>query len=134
MLEIPEYFFEVTYKASHYPGSAKTNGLEGGANCQVFAYEFLGYFGLEIPDFRSSELWEDTTFTKKIQNVEDLEPLDILLWNKKEKVWGAHVGVYIGENSVIHLSKQNVYPKIQTLEEVSENPLYKVFIGAKRFL
>lgn len=131
MLEIPESFFQIVYNGSHYPGVTFTNGLESGANCQVFAYEILRYFGIPIPNFRSSELWEDDKYTIQVQ---DLEPLDILLWNKNENAWGAHVGVYLGNNVAIHLSKQNVYAKIWTLEQFQEMPRYQVFIGAKRVL
>lgn len=131
MLNIPDYFFEVKYNGSHYPGAEATNGLEGGANCQVFAYEILSHFGIQIPDFRSSELWEDTDFTKKVVG---LEPLDILLWNKEKEAWGAHVGLYLGDNLAIHLSKSNEYPVIWTLEKFLEQDLYQVFIGAKRVL
>jgi murein DD-endopeptidase / murein LD-carboxypeptidase len=131
MITIPKHFFDVTYNGSHYPGSKETNGLIGGANCQVFAYELLRHFGLEILDFRSDGLWEDTVYTKKVTQ---LEPLDILLWNKTDQAWGAHVGVYVGENAAIHLSKENRTAKIWQLEDFLEQPSYKVFIGAKRVL
>jgi murein DD-endopeptidase / murein LD-carboxypeptidase len=131
MITIPERFFCVKYNGSHYPGSQKTNGLTGGANCQVFAYELLRHFGLKVPDLRSSELWEDTIYTKKVTA---FEPLDLLLWNKTGNAYGAHVGVYMGQNAVIHLSKENKTAKIWQVEEFSKHELYKVFIGAKRVL
>lgn len=131
MIEIPPRFFEVTYKGAHYPGAANVNGLEGGANCQVFAYELLRHHGLSVPDLRSSDLWEDTTYTTQVTN---LQPLDILLWNKTAESWGAHVGVYIGNNEAIHLSKVNHTAVIWQLEKFLEQPAYKVFIGAKRIL
>ena len=131
MIDIPPRFFEVTYKGAHYPGSPKVNGLEGGANCQVFAYELLRHHGVTVPDLRSSDLWEDTQFTTQVT---DLQPLDILLWNKTDNPWGAHVGVYLGENKVIHLSKANHTAVIWTLEEFLKQPAYTVFIGAKRVL
>ncbi|EAY28088.1 NlpC/P60 family protein [Microscilla marina] len=131
MIDIPPHFFEVTYQGAHYPGSPKVNGLQGGANCQVFAYELLRHHGLKVPDFRSSDLWEDTIHT---QQVTHLQPLDILLWNKTPNSWGAHVGVYIGNNQAVHLSKVNHTAVIWTLEHFLEQPAYKVFIGAKRIL
>lgn len=129
MIEIPPRFFEVTYKGAHYPGAPSVNGLEGGANCQVFAYELLRHHGLSVPDLRSSDLWEDTTHTIKVS---DLQPLDILLWNKTAEPWGAHVGVYLGNNEAIHLSKANQTAVIWPLEKFLEQPAYRVFIGAKR--
>lgn len=129
MIDIPPHFFEVTYKGAHYPGSSRTNGLEGGANCQVFAYELLRHHGITVPDLRSSDLWEDTQYT---QQVTDLQPLDLLLWNKTDNAWGAHVGVYLGENQAIHLSKENGTAVIWPLKQFLEQAVYQVFIGAKR--
>lgn len=131
MLKIPDHFFSIKYKDKHYPGAKGAYTLKDGANCQVFAYEILRFFGKEIPDFRSSELFEDTVHTKK---VDVFEPLDILMWNKDNSAWGAHVGLFIGDNSVIHLSKENTYPEICRLEDFTQKEAYHVFIGAKRVL
>ncbi|MEL6821286.1 MAG: NlpC/P60 family protein [Calditrichota bacterium] len=131
MLSIPQYFLNVTYNAAHYPGAVHTDGLNGGANCQVFAYELLRYYGKTVPDLRSSNLWEDNVYT---QSVTELQPLDLLLWNRTEKSWGAHVGVYVGDNSAIHLSKEIGLPVIWSLECFLEEERYAVFIGAKRVL
>ena len=128
---IPENFFNTKYDASKYPGSGNCNGLENGANCQYFAYEILKYFGIIIPDFRSSDLWEDKIYTEV---VEDLEPLDLLFFNADKDSYGAHIGVYVGENKVIHLSKEIGKPIIWDLEEFSKIPRYSCFIGAKRII
>ncbi len=128
-IEIPERFRQVPYNGAHYPGSANSNGLKGGANCQQFAYELLRHFGLTVPDLRSRELWNDVAHT---QQVKCLQPLDLLLWNKTADPYGAHVGVYIGEGRAIHLSKEHGTPVIEPLTRFPQNPLYRVFIGAKR--
>jgi len=127
-LEIPPRFFEVEYNGAHFPRASHC-GLKGGANCQVFVYEILNYFAIELPAFRSSELWEDETYTKY---VEDLKPLDILLWNKTKTAWGAHLGLYVGEGKAIHLSKQIGKPVIWPLEEFEKHERYAIFLGAKR--
>lgn len=129
MLIIPTHFMHVTYNAAHYPGASNTNGLEGGANCQQFAYELLRHHGLAIPDFRSRELWLDDGFTTVAQS---LQPLDLLLWNKHEDAYGAHVGVYIGDGEAVHLSKEIGYPVLTPVDDFLNNTLYRVFIGAKR--
>ena len=129
MLTIPPHFLSAHYNGAHYPGSPNTNGLQGGANCQQFAYELLRHFGYQIPDLRSRELWEDTTHTC---HVEELVWGDLLLWNKTSDAYGAHVGVYIGDGQVIHLAKDNGYPVIDRLENFAKHPAYRVFIGAKR--
>ncbi len=120
---------QVPYQSAHYPGSPASNGLVGGANCQVFAYELLRHYGREIPDFRSSELWEDAQSTLR---VETLEPLDLLLWNSHEQAWGAHVGVYLGENQAIHLAKEEGFPAVWPLAKFTTLERYQVLIGAKR--
>ncbi len=100
-----------------------------GANCQHFAYELLRHFGLTLPDFRSSELWKDTTYTKEVL---EFKPLDLLLWNKTQEAWGAHVGVYLGDNKIIHLSKTVGATSIWSLEESQKHERCTHFIGAKR--
>jgi cell wall-associated NlpC family hydrolase len=117
----------VRYNASFYPGVQK--GLEHGANCQHFAYELLRHFGLILPDFRSSELWEDCVYTNPAK---ELKPLDLLLWNKTPEAWGTHVGVYLGDGQVIHLSKAVGIVSIWMLEEFQKHEQYAFFIGAKR--
>lgn len=132
MIEIPDSFFKIRYNGANYPGASGYNGLASGeANCQVFAYEILRFFKLDIPNFRSSELWDDQTYT---QVVSQLKPLDILLWNKTSEAWGAHVGLYLGDNQAIHLSKPIGSPVVWPLEKFLEQPVYKVFIGAKRII
>lgn len=130
VLNIPKRFFEVRYNGSHFPGAYGLDGLKGGANCQVFVYELLVHFGYDpLPDFRSSELWEDAVFTRKVT---DIQPMDILFWNKKKEAWGAHVGLALGEGKAIHLSKENGVAEVWELEKFELEPQYAFFLGAKR--
>ena len=92
MIKIPQQFLDIPYNSSIYPGSKDSTNLEKGANCQVYAYTILRYFGYSIPDFRSSELWEDYEYSEQVY---DLEPFDILFWNKTRNSYGAHIGIYI---------------------------------------
>lgn len=128
-LSIPLSFFDTHYDGAKYPGSPECRGLKEGANCQYFAYELLRHFARPLPDFRSSDLWEDETFTQKVST---LEPLDLLLFNKDENAYGAHVGVYLGNDLVLHLAKEVGYPTIWSLEAFQKNERYRVLIGAKR--
>ncbi len=130
-ISIPIHFFNSIYDASKYPGSGNCISLENGANCQYFAYELLKHFDLSVPDFRSSDLWEDITYTEKVI---DLKPLDLVFFNKDENSYGAHVGVYIGANKVVHLSKEVNYPTVWDMEEFTKRKSYSYFIGAKRVL
>jgi cell wall-associated NlpC family hydrolase len=129
MIEVPSHFLTVSYDGNCYPGAPGVSGLAQGANCQQFAYELLRHFGKQIPDFRSSDLWEDVNFTREVTN---FEPLDLLLYNATPRAWGAHVAVYLGDGHIIHLSNELVRPVIWTHEQFISTPRYCCFIGAKR--
>jgi lipoprotein Spr len=128
---VPLHFQNVLYNGGHYPGAPGVRGLEGGANCQQYAYELIRYYGRVIPDFRSSELQADETYTCA---VETLEPLDLLLFHNRPAAWGAHVGVYLGCGQIIHLSKQIGRPVLWTFAEFAGRAEYACYIGAKRAL
>src|SRR5688572_13044739 len=100
MLEIPKDFLSVPYDSWKYPGNAQ--GLQEGANCQHFAFEFLRYFGFKIDNFRSSDLWEDRIFTTFAATP---QIMDLVLFNDSISSFGAHVGVCIGNDKVFHLCK-----------------------------
>lgn len=131
MIQLPPHLLEIAYVGRHFPGADWEGGLAAGANCQVYAYALLAHYGVAVPPFRSSDLWEDKTVSRLVK---ELAPLDLLLWNKTSDAWGAHVGVYLGEGQAVHLSKQVGKPVIWSLERFLEEPLYRVFIGAKRIL
>ena len=93
---IPEKYHHVKYVTSVIPDLAIEPNVTNGANCQVFAYSLLREFGLKAPLLRSSELWVEDELT---QVVTDFEPLDIMLYNKTDEAYGAHVGVYVVNQS-----------------------------------
>ena len=128
-ISIPISFFNTTYDGRRHPQSGKCDGLEKGAHCQHFAYEILRYFGYKIGNLRSSDLWEDTIYTKNVRNV---KPLDILFFNKDKEPYGAHVGVYLGHDRILHLYKEVGYPTVWNFAEFKKRDKYNVFIGAKR--
>ncbi len=57
-----------------------------------------------------------------------------MLYSSTGDAYGAHVGFYIGEGKIIHLSADNVYVEIILHEDMLENEKYSFFIGAKRVL
>ena len=130
-MKIPDCFLTVKYVGARTPGVENQSDLKLGANCQVFAYELLRVNGLVAPKLRSSELWSDTQYTIKVS---DFQPLDLMLYNSDNNAFGAHVGVYIGDGKIIHLSYQNQYAEIIDHIKMSDNEKYRVFIGAKRVL
>ena len=123
---IPTHLKSTVYDESCYPGSARKLNR---ANCQRYAYDFLDFYGRKVPDFRSSELWSDTLSTTK---VDIFEPFDLLLFNQTPDSWGAHVGVFLGHNWILHLSRSNNLPKIETLSCLLKRPSYIHLIGGKR--
>ncbi len=131
-IDIPQRFFDVEYKTDRIPGVKDPSDFSLGANCQVFAYELLRVNGMVPPNDRSSELWSDTCYSRKI--LVDFEPLDIMLYSADGEAYGAHVGVYIGDGEIIHLSLQNGRSEIIEHEIMQENKKYRRFVGAKRIL
>lgn len=130
MIEIPEKFFNVSYNPKKYPGCG-TRDMSDGANCQLFGYELLSHFGLNIPDFRSSDLWDDTKHTDHVNKC-DLLPLDILMFNSIYESYGAHVAIFVGDNKAIHLALLEGKPEIWEIEKFLKDHRYKFYIGAKR--
>ena len=124
---IPARLWAMRYDASCFPGSTKMR--DGFANCQTFAYAVLRHFGRTIPDFRSSELWEDGDHTFV---VEQFCLLDLILFNRARRAFGAHVGVFVGENNVLHLSRRVGVPAVWRLHEFAEIASYRVLVGGKR--
>jgi cell wall-associated NlpC family hydrolase len=129
-LPIPARFRHVRYNGARHPGAEGVVGLDGGANCQQFAYELIRHFGFAPPDYRSSELWEDETHTRAV--VGELAPCDLLLFNRTSAAWGAHVAVFLGNKLAIHLSQRAGVPVIWKVEDFTLRPEYACFIGAKR--
>ena len=129
-LPIPERFRRVRYAGARHPGAEGVVGLDGGANCQQFAYELLRHFGFAPPDYRSSELWEDEAHTEAV--VGELEPCDLLLFNRTSAARGAHVAVYLSGGLAIHLSRRAGVPVIWKVEDFGLRPEYACFVGAKR--
>ncbi|MFD3948286.1 hydrolase [Streptomyces sp. NPDC058579] len=129
---LPAAFWTVPHIGSRFPGSAAVTdrpGLAEGANCQLFAYEVLSHFGLTVPPLRSSDLWQDTAATVHVPTP---QPLDLLLFNSTEDPYGAHVGVSVGSDAVLHLSAEVGSPAVWKLTDFARRLRYRVLIGAKR--
>lgn len=127
---IPERFWQIRYDPDHDPNTPTLPDLSESPNCQNFAYALLKHFGFEIFPFRSSSLWEDRIETDLV--LDELRPLDLLLFNRTQNPWGAHVALYLGEDRAIHLSKKQSGPVIWSLAQFLELAEYRTFIGAKR--
>ncbi|MEM6343455.1 MAG: NlpC/P60 family protein [Bacteroidota bacterium] len=130
ILNLAVRFQSVAYRASRIPGVPDATDLSLGANCQLYAYQILASMGYQLPDYRSSELWEDETFTFPVKD--DFQPLDLMLYHRKAEAYGAHVGLYWDEGQVLHLSKANGTPKLEAHEALLQQEKYACFVGAKR--
>lgn len=130
VLTIPPALMTARYNGANYPGAPDVRGIEGGANCQQFAYTLLRLNGYVVPDLRSSELWADELHSQRV--IGALQPADLMLWHDRPDPWGAHVGVFIGDGRAVHLAKALRTPVIWRLETFVSRPEYRVYIGAKR--
>lgn len=128
---IPDHLIQLKYNARIIPNGSHYDLAKTGANCQVFAYALLRHYGYIVPDLRSSELWEDVDFSKKI--TANYQPFDILFFHKKEAAYGAHLAVYIGDNQAIHNAKKIGNPVIWDMVTFFEYPAYQYLLGGKRF-
>ena len=124
---IPSRFLTVRYVGAKHPGRA--TGLKDGANCQHFAYEWLRHFGFGLPPFRSSHLWEDRRYTRRVT---DMRPLDLLMFGPTHRSWGAHVAVYIGNGRILHLCEEIGRPVVWASAQFKKRPHYRILIGIKR--
>ena len=130
--ELPAEFWTVPYVAARFPGSPAVLAdpdLAKGANCQLFAYRVLAHFGLAAPPLRSSELWTDTTATTRVPVA---EPLDLVLVNETDDPWGAHVGVWLDTDQVLHLGAEIGRPVVWPMSEFAARSRYRTVIGFKR--
>lgn len=125
--QLPAEFRLARYDGARIPDG--THDLSVGANCQRYAYAVLAQFGLYLPPWRSSELWADAEATKQVN---DFEPLDLLLFGPDGEAFGAHVAVYAGEGRALHLCQSVGQPVIWSLERFADRPEYRVLIGGKR--
>lgn len=128
LADLPAEYWSVPYVGSRYPGNVPRGEFALGANCQLWAFEVLSFFGLSIPDLRSDDLWEDNVSTTL---VDDPQPLDLVLCGRSSDPYGAHVGVWTGE-ATAHLCEEVGYPTTWTPAEFMARPRYASLIGFKR--
>lgn len=128
---VPPSFWKIPYDPRAYPGSTTARDLLEGANCQRFAYAVLGLFGLHVPPFRSSDLWTDPSVTLRVH---EPEALDLVLLGGGPNGWGAHVGVYLGDEEVLHLCKEVGEPAVWSLDDFKSRRRYRRLVGFKRVL
>lgn len=130
-LKIPDWFMEIKYNPKIFPNWKIHDYKKDGANCQVFAYEILRLNWKNIPDLRSSEMWEDAYFSKE---VDSYIPWDLLFFSSNNQSWWAHVWLYIWNNKVIHNTNKTWWVEIWDLEDFKQYEEYKNLLWWKRFI
>lgn len=128
-IDVPTHLREVRYNAERFPGAPGPAGLEDGANCQRYAYAVLRHHGFAVPDLRSNELWLDRRHTTRTDR---MAAFDLVLVNDNPDSWGAHVGVCVRTDLILHLSKGIGVPAIEPLAQLQGRDEYRFLIGYKR--
>jgi hypothetical protein len=126
---LPAWAWDVRYVAASYPGAVPRESWRYGANCQLFAYGVLALHGWDVTDLRSDELWFDK---KRTAVATEAAPLDLVLFQKDREPYGAHVGLVVAKDAVLHLCKEVGVPVVWGWEEFAARPRYRVVIGYKR--
>jgi hypothetical protein len=119
----------VPYVAERYPGAPNVASIEGGANCQLYAYAVLAHFDVHVPPLRSSELWSDP---RLVTAVDHEEPLDLVFFNATLDSYGAHIAVLVGDNALLHLCNEVGHAVVWTGADFAARDRYRVRLGARR--
>ncbi|MGW8552263.1 cell wall hydrolase [Streptomyces tubercidicus] len=132
--ECPSYAASGAAGASGHPAPGPFADLARGANCQLYAYAVLRHFGLLIPPLRSAELWADARATHRVDRP---RPLDLVLFDGgpaegRPPGYGAHVGVHLGPDQVLHLCREAGRPAVWRYADFAARPRYRRFLGIKR--
>jgi hypothetical protein len=127
---LPPSLWDVDWDSSAIPGVADSDPRRlRAANCQAFAYAVLSVHGFHMAPLRSDELWHDEECTTHAHSP---QPLDLLLVNSDRDPYGAHVGVVVDADRVLHLNKEVGRPVVWGWADFSGRSRYSVVIGYKR--
>lgn len=126
---LPCEYWRVPYDGARYPGAVARGELHRGANCQLWAYEVLEYFGFGVPDLRSDDLWSDTAATHRVSGSPHAR--DLVLYSSDHDAYGAHVGVWTG-TAIAHLCQEVGRPTVWQQADFDARARYAVQIGFKR--
>jgi hypothetical protein len=125
----PAGIWRVPYVYSASPDSGDPPSWLDGANCQRYAYGVLSLYGLRCRPLRSSELWDDQDGSVVAT---DPRPLDLVLFNGSADPYGAHVGLWMAPDEILHLCREVGVPAVWSMAEFARRPRYATTIGFKR--
>ncbi|WP_197675889.1 C40 family peptidase [Micromonospora auratinigra] len=116
------------YDGRRHPLREPVEPPTAGANCQRYASAVLALFGRAVPRLRSRELWTDP----RLRTVAVPRPLDLVLFNPTGDPYGAHVGVVLGDDEVLHLCREVGRPAVWSYAAFRRRPRYRTLLGARR--
>ncbi len=122
----------VPYVGKEHPLASTSGPIGAGANCQRYAYAVLAQFGLLVLAVRSSELWTDSRITHVPGG--DARPLDLVLFNEGPSVFGAHVGVHMAADQVLHLCAEVGRPVVWAYADFANRVRHRRLLGSVRVL
>jgi hypothetical protein len=128
LLGWPTNIAHVPFNLSAGPRADSPASWLEGSNCQRFAYGILALFDLTCPPLRSSDLWEESELTAVVNSP---EPLDLVFFNFSRESYGAHIGVYMAPNEILHLSQEIGRPAVWSFDEFATRPRYATIVGFK---
>lgn len=126
----PSWVWDAPYDGTRHPQSRPFSPVSAGANCQRYAYSILALFDLCAPPLRSSELW--SAIELEPVTSDSIRPLDLVLFNSSQNPYGAHVGVAMPQDEILHLCKEIGRPAIWPLSSFERRERYKTFLGGRR--
>ena len=128
----PDWLGTVPYVGGEHPLAVAPGPIEAGANCQRYAYAVLAQYGLRVPPVRSSELWTHPGIGRVPG--QDLRPLDLVLFNESPSPFGAHVGIHMAPDQVLHLCAEMGRPVVWGYAEFGNRLRYGRLLGGARVL
>lgn len=121
--EIVEYAMQFLGKPYVYGGSSPK-----GFDCSGFTSYVYKHFGYNISRTASGQASEGTNVAKK-----DLQPGDLVIYKNQSLTRIGHVGLYIGNNKMIHASEPGVGVIITEIDAKSHN-YPKRFVTGRRII
>lgn len=125
----PKNIENVPYNALAGPMADSPSSWLKGSNCQRFAYGVMALFDLKCPPFRSSNLWNENESTAIVN---EPRPLDLILFNSSGESFGAHIGIFMASDEILHLSREVGKPAVWSFEEFAMRSRYSTVVGIKR--
>jgi hypothetical protein len=126
----PTWLTTVPYLGSAHPLAVSSPSIEEGANCQRYAYAVLAEFGLQVPPVRSSDLLEHPGLVRV--GAEEPAPLDLVLLNDTATAYGAHVGVHLAADQVLHLCAEIGRPAVWSYADFARRTRYRRLVTGIR--